>query len=186
MTSADLMVLVKKQPIGFGAIVVCIALGGVLYFRSSQIDALQSDFDEKSARATKIISNVSSSKNLPEQVQEIQATTKELESRLIRGGQLAINLQYFYKLEAETEVKLVDVRPNNAPKNSATAYVGIPFALVVQGSFKQVMVFLNRLENGRHFCRVINATFNRSSATGADAPQEGMIVSLNLELLGQP
>jgi len=186
MTSADLVALIKKQPVASGALIVCIALGGVLYFRSSQIDTDQADYDEKAAHAAKIISNVSAAKNLPEQVQEIQAATKELESRLVRGGQLAINLQYFYKLEAETNVKLIDVRPNAVPKSNGTAYVGIPFSVTVQGSFNQVMLFLNRLENGRHFCRITNTNFNRSSAGGADAVQNGMIVSLNLDLLGQP
>ena len=185
MTSADLVAAIKKQPVGFGCGLICVMLGVVLYYRSSTIDEKQAEFDTKSAEAAKIISNVTLSKNLPEQVQEIQTLTKELESRLVHAGQLAVNLQYFYKLEAENEVKLVDVRQNAMPRTGAATYGGIPYNVTVQGSFKQVMTFLNRLENGRHFCHFTSAVFGKSS--GGDAgSQNGITLTLNIELLGQP
>ena len=183
MTSTDIIALVKKQPIGFGCGLLSLTLAGLLYYRSDKIDENQAEFDTKAAAAAKITANVNASKNLSEQVTEIQAATKELESRLVRAGQLAVNLQSFYKLEAETEVKLLDIRQNVPAKNGAGAYVGIPYNVSVQGSYKQVMAFLNRLENGRHFCRISNVVFGKIvGATDSTA----MTLTLNLELLGQP
>ena len=184
MTSADLIALIKKQPLGFACGLLSLIVAVLLYFRSSKIDENQAEFEAKSAEAAKIVSNVSASKNLAEQVQEIQAHTKEMEGRLVRAGQLAVNLQYFYKLEAENDVKLLDVRQNSLPRSSAAAYQGIPFNVTVQGSFKQVMVFLNRLENGRHFCRFSNVVFGKAPPNGGDT--QSMTLTLNLELLGQP
>jgi hypothetical protein len=185
MTSADLVASVKKQPVGFGCGVLCIVLGALLYFRSSVIDEKQTEYETKSAEAAKILSNVGISKNLPEQVAEIQAFAKEMESRLVHAGQLAVNLQYFYKLEAENEVKLLDVRQNSIPRGAALSYVGIPYNLTVQGSYKQVLAFLYRLENGRHFCRFSAVNFVKS--TGSEgAAQNVVTLTLNLELLGQP
>ena len=116
-----------------------------------------------------------------EQVAEIQALTKEVEARLMKAGQLAVNLQYFYKLETENEVKLGDVRQNPFPRNNKTLYAGVPFTVSVQGSFAHVTNFLNRLQNGRHFCRVNTANYTEASDGTGD-----ISLALNIELLGQP
>jgi Tfp pilus assembly protein PilO len=185
MTASDLSDFVKKQPVGVICALLSVALGATLYLRSGVIGDKQAEFDAKSIEAAKIISNVNNSKNLSDQVEEIKVLTKDLESRLVRAGQLAVNLQYFYKLEAENEVKLLDIRQNAVSKNSTGLYQGIPYNLSIQGTYKQVMTFLNRLENGRHFCRFTSVVFNK--APGSDiSSQTTMTVSLSLELLGQP
>jgi len=192
MTSSDIFALIKKQPIGFTCGVISLICAGLLYLRSDKIDEYKSDYETKSAEAAKILTNVRNSEKLSAQVGEIQALSKELDSRLLRASQLAVNLQYFYKLEAETEVKLIDVKQNGLPKGGRTLYAGIPFNVSVQGSFKQVMAFLQKLENGPHFCRFIAVNYAKSSgpsegtrpAGGADL--SGLTITLSLELLGVP
>jgi Tfp pilus assembly protein PilO len=187
MTSADIIARIKKQPVGFACGLICLLCIGWLYFRSGEAEKRQADYDAKSAEAAKVLSNVSLSKSLPAEVAEIQAATKELESRLVRDGQLAVNLQYFYKLEAETEVKLLDVRQNPRAKNSKQMYPGIPFNVNVQGPYKNVMAFLQRVENGRHFCRVLSASYSKTSMGGeGGGATPAITMGLNLELLGQP
>lgn len=185
MTSADLVALIKKHPASFACLLLCLAAGVVIYLRYGNISASQTELEAKSAEVAKMTANIRNATGLPEQVAEIQGHTKELESRLLKASQLADNLQYFYKLETENEVKLVDVRQNALPRSSkATAYVGIPFNVTVQGSYTQVMNFLNRLQNGRHLCRVNTANFTKVAAAGSAGPRVNL--SLNLELLGQP
>lgn len=191
MTGADIIAKIKKQPIGFTCVLICLlCLGWLFGFRSGAVEQRQQDFDKVASQATLESSNVSLAKNLPEQVTELQAASKELESRLVRAGQLAVNLQYFYKLEAETEVKLLDVRQNPLTRAAKpTIYVGVPYNVNVQGSYKNVMAFLQRVEKGRHFCRVQSATFTKSvvSSEGGSQPSGGGItLALSLELLGQP
>lgn len=183
MTSADLVALLKKHPIGFGCALLSIVCGVILYLRSGNIAAGQAELEARSAEAAKMAANIRNSANLSEQLAEIQAHSKELEARLLKASQLAVNLQYFYKLETENEVKLVDVRQGTLPKNVKTPYVGIPFSVSIQGSYSQVMAFLGRLQNGRHFCRINTANFTKvSGGTGGAL----VSLSLNLELLGQP
>jgi Tfp pilus assembly protein PilO len=182
MTFADLIARIKKQPIGFACAMICLLSGGWLYYRSGEIDARQEEYRAKAEQAAKFISNVGISKNLPEQVAELQALTKEMDARLVRAGQLAVNLQYFYKLEAENEVKLLDVRQNPVPKNTKTLYTGIPYNVNIQGPYKNVMAFLQRLEKGRHFCRINGASFTKF----AGSSDGSMTLALSLELLGQP
>jgi hypothetical protein len=161
---------------------VTIICGILLYVRSGNIEATQGELDAASAQANKMIANVRNSKGLAEQVTEIQALSKEMEARVMKAGQLAVNLQYFYKLETENEVKL-DVRQGTFPRNIKTTYAGVPFSLTVQGTFPPVMNFLNRLQNGRHFCRISTANFTKAGGT-ADGAE--ISLALNLELLGQP
>ncbi len=185
MNSADIIAHIKKQPVGFVCGLICLLAIGWLYYRSGETEKRQAEYEAKSAEAKKVLSNVSISKNLPAEVAEMQAATKELESRLIRDSQLAVNLQYFYKLEAETEVKLLDVRQNTRSRNSKSTYVGIPFNVNVQGTYKNTMAFLQRVEKGRHFSRIQAVTFTKSpSADGQSEP--GISMAINLELLGQP
>jgi len=181
MTTTDLLALLKKHPIGFGCLLVSLICGGLLYMRSGNIAASQAELEASSAEAQKMIGNVRNSKGLPEQVAEIQAQTKEVEGRLMKAGQLAVNLQYFYKLETENEVKLVDVRQNTFPRGLKTLYGGVPFSVTVQGSFTHVTNFINRLQNGRHFCRINTASYAKTSDNTGD-----ISLSVNLELLGQP
>lgn len=185
MNSAELIARIKKQPVGFACVLISLLCGGWLYFRGGELEKKQAEYEAKSAEAANVISNVNLAKNLPEQVSEMQAAAKELENRLVREGQLAVNLQYFYKLEAENEVKLLDVRqnPRNRPKVTTT-YASIPYNVNVQGPYKNVMAFLQRLEKGKHFCRINTASF--SKAGGADAASSTTItLALNLDLLGQ-
>jgi len=187
MTSADIIARIKKQPIGFACGLICLLCIGWLYFRSGAIEQRQAEYEAKSAEATQVISNVSVSKSLPAEVAEMQACVKELESRLIKDSQLAVNLQYFYKLEAETEVKLLDVRQNPRNRGAKSTYVGIPFNVNIQGTYKNVMAFLQRVEKGRNFCRVLSASMSKSSvAAPGQAGVPGITVALTLELLGQP
>ncbi|MES1194901.1 MAG: hypothetical protein ABUL65_03330, partial [Opitutus sp.] len=146
MNAADLIARIKKQPIGFACALICLVCGGWLYYRSGALEAQQAAYEAKAAEAQNFSSNVALAKNLPEQVTELQAATKELDARLVREGQLAVNLQYFYKLEAENEVKLLDVRQNQRTNRNAKSYVGIPYTVNLQGSYKNVMAFLQRLE----------------------------------------
>src|SRR5689334_23370478 len=105
MSTEDLVALLKKHPIGVGCGLVSIICCVLLYTRSGNIAATQAELDASSAQASKMIANVRNSKGLSEQVAEIQALSKEMEARLMKAGQLAVNLQYFYKLETENEVK---------------------------------------------------------------------------------
>ncbi len=188
MTGADLTAILKKHPLGVACGLVTVVCAALLYQRSDNIGASQTELDARTAEATKMIANVRNSTGLAEQVAEIQAQRKELEGRLLKAGQLAVNLQYFYKLEAETEVKLQgDVRQGMAAKTNKS-YIGVPFTVSVQGTYPQVVNFINKLQNGRHFCHITMATLNKGSGSDSAAAvaERDMMLTLNLELLGQP
>ena len=96
MNSAGLTAIFKKQPIGFSGAVLGLVLAGLLYVRSDQIAENQAIADAKAAEAAQMLSNTRHAEGLTKQVDQMQAFGKEVENRLVRSGQLGINLQYFY------------------------------------------------------------------------------------------
>jgi hypothetical protein len=180
MNSADLVTFLKKHPISVVCGLIAVICGVLLYLRSGNIAASQAELEASSAQASRMIANVRSANGLAEHVTEMQAFSKEVEGRLMKASQLAVNLQYFYKLETENEVKLVEVRQGGT-LNRRSQYAGIPFTVTIQGTYTHVMNFLNRVQDGRHFCRINSAVFTKVGGTASD-----MNLNLNLELLGQP
>lgn len=187
MTAADLVPLLKKHPVSVACAVVILACVGLWYYRGDVIALSQTEYEAKSGEANQMVSNVKGAPGLAEQVTEIQGLAKELASRLVRADQLAVNLQYFYKLEADHGVKLLDVRQLVQParRGPKTIYDRVPFSLTVQGSYPQLVKFLGELENGRHLCRINTASFNQPVASGDGLSAPDVTLTLNLELLGQ-
>lgn len=194
LTGEDLKALIKKQPIGFACGVICIACGAAFYFRIDAVETARSNLEGKTVLADKYQTNLRNSAGLAEHTAAMQAAGKELDARLLRVNQLALNQQYFYRLEAETGVKLIDVRQQNVPAAAAgkakskTGTVGIPFAVTAQGDFRQLVAFIQQLESGTHFARFNTLALQPMavSAEGAAGGANTMMISVGLELLGLP
>lgn len=196
MTGADLIALIKKQPIAFGCAFVALVCGVLLYLRSDAVDTARQTYEAKDGEAQKMEANVRHLAGLPEETGQVQEAGRQLEARLVRAGQLASNLQYFYRIENETGVKLLDVRQNPIPAARPGAprgtYAPVPFAVAIQGTFPQIYSFLRRIETGPQFARFNQITFNKLEATAATttgttaASGDLMSVTLFIELLGTP
>lgn len=187
---AEFQVLIKKHPISAVAVALSLACGVLLYIRSSTIAEKTDESTKKADEAAKMQANITNSAGLPEQAERMKEAVNEIDARLVRASQLAINLQYFYKMEADSGVKILDVRQNPVaplrPGMPKGTYIGIPYNVSVQGTFAQTLSFLKRLENGRHFCKFLTVTYTKSGSSERAGAGELMNLSVNLELLGQP
>jgi hypothetical protein len=152
-----------------------------VYFVNGQIEDATRLLEQKSTEGARLAANVKNAAQLPEQLEVLTSAGKKIQSRLIRGSQLATNLQYFYRLETDSGVELIDLRQTSSGQpTKATAGVG--FAIAVKGDYVTLLGCLRRLENGPHYCRVMSASINGAAPDRA-AP---LTLSLSLELLGQP
>ena len=196
ISNEQLIAGIKKSPIMVAAVVVALGVCAGLYFRGDLAETASVELEAKSKEGQKMINNIKNSAQLEAQLETMTTAEKELEKRLIKPSQLAANLQYFYEVEAATETKLIDlrqmapsaVRARGQPK---TIYQPVTFAVSVVGTYPRLMAFLQRLERGDRYCRIVDAGFlaavseTTNFVQGIDRP-DTLTLSLNLELLGQP
>ena len=184
MTGADLIIVIKKNPIGVICGIVSLLCGATLYVRSDAIDETKAKLEELTKQSQSMLSNVRNSAGLAPQTESIKQSAKQLESRLVKASQLATNLQYFYRLESDTGLKLTDVRQNQVGRATGGLYVGIPYSVTFQGTFKQVLEFIQRVESGKYLAKFSSISFNKPTGTAGTG---GMLsVNMNIELLGTP
>ncbi len=186
MTTADLSAWVKKHP----AIAICLAVtlfGAVgVYYLSGAVTEATTLLEQRTTEGTRIAENVVNAANLREQVAEIAAARAKMDERLVRSSELAKNLQYFYRLESETGVDLIDIKQNSAaanrtvPRGTKAAFSAVNFSVSFRGDYWAALHYLRRLENGAHFCRVLSASIEPISPDRAGPVK----LSLNIELLG--
>lgn len=182
-SSEEVVASIKKNPISVGCAALTLVLLVLAYVHSGRAAELQTKLDETSAEAAKLALNLKNASQLKEQFDALVAAKKEIEARMIRAEDLTTNQQYFYKMEADSGVKLLD-NPRQATVGRKEAKVGYQptgFSLNVQGDYRQLLTFLRRLENGSRYCRVLTA----SCAAPADRSPV-LTLNLNLELLGFP
>lgn len=192
MTGADLLALLKKHPVAFAAGFIAIGCLAWWYLTSDTLDTARNDFETKEREARKMSDNIRHAAQLEEQTAELKDAGRQLESRLVRASQLATNLQFFYRLEAETGVKMLDARQQPIPTPRANAprtlYVGVPFSVSVQGNYAQILDFIRRIEAGAHFSRFTNLTVSKAAAGSGDsaAIAEALNATFTVEMLGTP
>lgn len=174
--------------IGCGALSLVLLVAS--YLRSDRLSQLGGELKVKEAQGQQILENMSNGTGLAEQYEALTATTKELESRLVRSSERARNQQYFYRIESDTGVKEVNLQPSqtilSGQKGPKTLYTGVGYTISVKGSFRQILEFMDRLESGQHFFRLISATVSRDGQRGAADATNTVTLTLNLNLLGLP
>ncbi len=189
MNTADLAALAKKHPVTSSCAFLSVLLFAAGYLRQDEIPAAEAELSLKSADGDRVAGNNKNAAQLREQAETLAAAEKAIEARLIQPRQLGTNTQYFYKLESDTGVKILDLRQttgtnaSNALKPAAkSSFVPVGFSVSVQGSMTQVLDFVRQLEGGAHYCRVLTATCAGNAATRNAV----LTLGLNLELLGLP
>ncbi|HWZ94542.1 MAG TPA: hypothetical protein VNW30_05045 [Opitutaceae bacterium] len=197
MTAIKRPNLVRKHPVALVCSLLCVGLALAIYFRKdAQVQAL-AELDDKISQGNHLKENVDNANSLnkadrlDEQYAVLTQVIQSIEARLVHADQLAINLQYFYKLESETQTKLTNLSQTGvvvSGKNTGkTSYVRVGYAIGVQGTYPQLLDFVRRVENGDHFSRVVGMVLS-SAGDDESAPKNTGTISLNLnlELLGLP
>lgn len=184
MTGEELIAFVRKNLIVVACAVVTLALGFVIYYRTDALPQAEAVLADKQKEGELLAANIEDANQLKEQGAEMNSANQVISDRMIHVGQLAENLQYFYRLESETETKLLDLRqiPWTPPARNAakTNFTPVAFAVSVQGDYPKLLNLLRRLEIGEHYCRVTACNLKPI----ADERGGQLTISINLELLG--
>lgn len=189
MNSAALGELLKKYLIASIFVGTSILLIAAIVFRSGEVPEREKILEQKSADGRRLQSNITNSALLHEHVNSLSEVNKAVVEQLVNPNQLAENLQYFYRIEAASGAKLVDVRQvysAASAKGSKGAFVPIPYTISIQGGFRTVLNFVRRIEKSNRISRIMTASLGQASGGGEHEGQEVVSMNLNVELLGIP
>ncbi len=187
MTTEDLIALIKKNKISFGCGALSLILAIFAYLRSDAVPAAQEELKTLSAESERLSGNIEYSSKLAEQYKTLVTANQIIDSRLVHSSQLAQNLQYFYKLESDTNTKLIDLHQNPSPqakKGVAANYTPVGFGISVDCDYAKAIDVLRQLESGVHYCRITTCLLGpKGPPSGLTTP---MTLQINLELEGKP
>ena len=191
MTAIKLPTFIKKQPVAVVCAVLCLGLAAAVYFQKGAMAKANDILAQKKSEGEHLRDNVMNASKLDEQFEAMTQAIQAIEARLVHSDQLAINKQYFYKIESETQTKLTGLNQSGVAtpgKNSGkNSYVAVVYGINVKGTYPQLLDFVRRVENGEHFSRVEGLVLAHVSG-GENSPvsASSITLSLNLELLGLP
>jgi hypothetical protein len=172
---------VKQHPLKIICVFVALACGAGIYFLGTKITESTILLEQKVAEGSRLEANVNNAAQLSSQLEELTAVAQKIQARQIRASQLATNLQYFYRLETDSGVELIDLRQTSSGA-AVKPSTGIGFFVAVKGEYAALIGFLQRIENGPHYCRVLTASMNGQS-NDRSGP---LTLNLTVELLGKP
>jgi hypothetical protein len=185
MTNEELVAFLRKNLIAVICVAATIGIGFTIYYRSDALPDAEKVLADKTKEGELLAANIEDSNQLKEQQAAMVDANQVIADRMIQVGQLADNLQYFYRLESETGIKILDLRQNawSPPGKGAakTFYTPVGFQVSAQGDYPKVLDLLRRLETGEHYCRVTSCDLK---PTNAETRGGDLVVALNLELLG--
>lgn len=181
LETKDIVKGFKKQPVASVCGLVSLVLLLSLYFRMGAMDERQTLLEERTAAFTGLQANISAAGQLDAQTKALAEINKSIEAGVLKAGALAENQQFFYRLEAATDVRLQDFRQQAVPapaKGSpapvANAYVPIEFSMNLEGSYEQVLLFMKQLEASTSLGRIAAASISM---------KEGGLVTLKLTVI---
>lgn len=181
---------VLRYPVIFGCVIMVVVLTGIILWRGPMIDTLQSETELLERQWKQMQTNVERSNNIEEQLSQLKSGSDNLTTRLMRARDVAANHEFFYRIEAQTGVKIRNFVKGGVSDGDAMAaklpkfqhFVSLPFNLGIEGEFEAVLDFLDQLKTSRHVVHVERVVL--SLPDGAPDP---LIISASLRcyILGE-
>ena len=139
---------------------------------------LDSEIEQIDIRISTMLRNITNSAGLEEDIEVVKSQILELEERMFQSQELATNYNYFFNIEASTNVSLSDLKQveivtedanqkkRKMPNPIMDAYVKIRYHMKATGTYQDLVNFIRNLEGGPSFYRLEKFRLSKSSAGG--------------------
>ena len=172
--------LLRRYPLVSICSALIVLLGTASYFLWQSQQQLTGSHDSVRRNGEDMLLSLSGLPRVSAELTSVKEAADFINANLIREGDLAENLGYFYQLETVSKVHLQQLgQLSSQPAAADVPFVAIPFSLRASGSYRQVMRFIRELETGPRLCRI--TTY---SLTGGE--EDKVQVDLSVEMLGHP
>ncbi|MCB1120070.1 MAG: hypothetical protein KJT03_00860 [Verrucomicrobiae bacterium] len=177
---------VKDNRVLILGLLIAAVLAGVYIFRAGPAEALKAEYASLNDEVDLLLANERNGEDLDENLEKIRQYTALMNDRFISQNLADIH-DVFYTLERESGVTLDSFqRPEMTsesikPTGNEQEYQPLSMAVTISGSFKNVLKFVQSLENSPLLYRY--STLKVSTKTRAADEADAISLTLNLELL---
>jgi Tfp pilus assembly protein PilO len=172
--------LIRRYPLVTVCTVLVIGLGIGSYFLWESQQQLAVGHDSVRRNGEDMLLSLSGLPRVSSELTTVKEAVEFIDANLVKEGDLAENLGYFYQLETLSRVHLTQVgQLSSQPAGADAAFIAVPFSVRATGSYRQIMRFIHELETGPRVCRITTYTLS-----GGD--NDSVQLDLSLEMLGRP
>ncbi len=104
MNAQAIIAKLKQYPLAVGDVVFIVIIGGAYFLRKSHVPELEGEREILEVKWDVMDKNKTASVDIAGHVDKIKEYSKEIKSRLMVRATKAVNQQYFYGLEEQTEM----------------------------------------------------------------------------------
>jgi hypothetical protein len=192
MILEDQIKKVRQYPVVTVFGVISLILVIAILIRNPQVSSLRETNEQREREWATIRTNHERSADLEIEVEKLRSFSEEVNRRLISADTIANNYDYFYRIERQTGVRIVNIqqlpvaaarRPQYLPE--LNDYDLVPFNLTFQGGFDVTMTFLQGIERGFHLIRIESISINRDEGPGITASQRTITTRIEMNILGR-
>ncbi len=155
----------KNLVIAASGLVICASVTVYMLHKDRKSD-LESEIEQIDIRLSTMLKNIKNSAGLEEDIEVVEKQIEKLDERMFHSQELATNYNYFFNIEASTNVALtdlkqveiveevVDPRKRKMPKPVVDSYVKIRYHMKATGTYGDLVKFMRTLEGGPSFYRL--------------------------------
>ncbi len=160
----------KSHGIAIMAGFVAILMLGIAYVRSSTIAEQEVRWQSMTRQIAVMDANVRHAHGLQEQVEQLEASLQQMETQLFDPDARALNTNFFYQLERDANVRVVQARQGSYQAGSNSShYASVEFVLVVEGDFASLLGFMHKLHSVDAFIAPNRWDLQPATRRGVDA-----------------
>ena len=165
----------RDYPLAVVGALVFIGCVAVVFVRGDVVDDLLVQEAELIARIRTINDNVIDSNNLEQDVESLLGYVATIDARLFNRNERSINTAFFYSYEDKLDIiisnvsQLTDEDPAliEGGPNELSLHSGIVYEIRADGTFQQILEFMNEILKADALMRIANFEVYASTAQGA-------------------
>ena len=166
----------KAYPLAVLSVLVFLICSAVIHLRAGAVADLSVHEADLNLRIRTIDQNVRNANNLDKDFEEIKRLVDQIEARLFKRDQRAVNINFFYALENRLNVRILNISqmPNEdslyakGGARELKLHSTITYNISLNGNFEDVLLFLYELQRVDPLIRVVDFQIAKDNAEEAD------------------
>ncbi len=181
----------KAYPLAVLSVLVFLICSAAILLRAGAVADLSVHEADLNLRIRTIDQNVRNANNLDKDFEEIKRLVDQIEARLFKRDQRAVNINFFYALENRLNVRILNISqmPNEdslyakGGARELKLHSTITYNISLNGNFEDVLLFLYELQRVDPLIRVVDFQIAKDNAEEAD--EEYLDARLRLIVLAE-